>query len=162
MDALGSESALAAQLEAVGQRIEKLTKCFSALELAQQTLEKATAELQRRFAPRISQQAQEIFTKLTGGRYDRLNLQQDLTVNTAADEEIAMRSVQWRSEGTIDQLYLALRLAVARELTPSAPLVLDDALVRFDDIRHAAAMEILRQEAESRQVILFTCQGREH
>jgi uncharacterized protein YhaN len=83
-------------------------------------------------------------------------------VNTAADEEIAMRSVQWRSEGTIDQLYLALRLAVARELTPSAPLVLDDALVRFDDIRHAAAMEILRQEAESRQVILFTCQGREH
>ena len=162
MDALGSESALAAQLEAVGQRIEKLTKYFSALELAQQTLEKATAELQRRFAPRISQQAQEIFTKLTGGRYDRLNLQQDLTVNTAADEEIAMRSVQWRSEGTIDQLYLALRLAVARELTPSAPLVLDDALVRFDDIRHAAAMEILRQEAESRQVILFTCQGREH
>ena len=162
MDALGSESALAAQLEAVGLRIEKLTKCYSALELAQQTLEKATAELQRRFAPRISQQAQEIFTKLTGGRYDRLNLQQDLTVNTAADEEIAMRSVQWRSEGTIDQLYLALRLAVARELTPSAPLVLDDALVRFDDIRHAAAMEILRQEAESRQVILFTCQGREH
>jgi uncharacterized protein YhaN len=67
----------------------------------------------------------------------------------------------WRSEGTIDQLYLSLRLAVAKELTPDAPLVLDDALVRFDDVRHAAAMEVLRQEAESKQIILFTCQSRE-
>ena len=72
-----------------------------------------------------------------------------------------MRSAIWRSEGTIDQLYLALRLAVARELTPTAPLVLDDALVRFDDARHAAAMDILRQESQDKQVILFTCQSRE-
>ena len=161
MEALGSEAALQNQLDAVSARIEKLTGFYNALELAQQTLQNATAELQRRFAPRISQQAQEIFAKLTGGRYDRLNLQQDLSINAAATEDVAMRSAQWRSEGTIDQLYLALRLAVARELTPNAPLVLDDALVRFDDVRHAAAMEILRQEAETRQVILFTCQSRE-
>ena len=61
----------------------------------------------------------------------------------------------------MDQLYLALRLAVARELTPNTPLVLDDALIRFDDTRHAAAMEILKKEAQSKQVILFTCQTRE-
>ena len=61
----------------------------------------------------------------------------------------------------MDQLYLALRLAVARELTPQAPLILDDALVRFDDARLAAALGILRREAETKQVILFTCQGRE-
>ena len=161
MDALGSESALQQQLEAVHSRIEKLNQFYSALELAQGTLQDATAELQRRFAPRISQQAQEIFCQMTGGRYDRLNLQQDLSVNAASTEDVAMRSAQWRSEGTVDQLYLALRLAVARELTPHAPLVLDDALVRFDDTRHAAAMEILRREAENKQVILFTCQSRE-
>lgn len=72
-----------------------------------------------------------------------------------------LRSAMWRSEGTVDQLYLSLRLAVAKELTPDAPLVLDDALVRFDDVRHAAAMEVLRQEAENKQIILFTCQKRE-
>ena len=72
-----------------------------------------------------------------------------------------LHSAIWRSEGTIDQLYLALRLAVAKELTPEAPLILDDALVRFDDTRHAAAMDILRQEAEQKQIILFTCQSRE-
>ena len=72
-----------------------------------------------------------------------------------------MHSSQWRSDGTVDQLYLALRLSVAEELTPDAPLVLDDALVRFDDKRLAAALEILRETAKNKQVILFTCQGRE-
>ena len=73
-----------------------------------------------------------------------------------------LHGAMWRSEGTMDQLYFALRLAVARELTPEAPLILDDALVRFDDTRHAAAMEFLRQEAENKQIILFTCQSREN
>jgi uncharacterized protein YhaN len=161
MESLGSTESLRQQLSAIDHRIEKLNQYQAALELAQQTLQTATAELQRRFAPRISQQAQLLFGQLTGGRYDRLTLQQDLTVEASTGDEVALREIQRRSEGTVDQLYLALRLAVSRELTPSAPLVLDDALVRFDDTRHAAAMEILRQEAESKQVILFTCQSRE-
>jgi ATP-binding cassette subfamily C protein len=45
--------------------------------------------------------------------------------------------------------------------TPDAPLVLDDALVRFDDVRLAAALRILQEEAKQKQVILFTCQDRE-
>ena len=161
MDALGDENALRHQLREVELRLEKLEKTYAALELAQQTLANASEQLQRRFAPRIAEQARELFGRLTGGRYDRLNLTQELSVDTATTEDIAIRSAQWRSEGTVDQLYLALRLAVARELTPNAPLVLDDALVRFDDVRHAAAMEILRQEAQRKQVILFTCQSRE-
>ena len=161
MEALGTEEALAQQLEAGKERISKLNQYYAALELAQQTLHQATTELQRRFAPRISQQAQVLFGKLTGGRYERIQLQQDLSISVATGEEVALREIQRRSEGTVDQLYLALRLAVSRELTPSAPLVLDDALVRFDDVRHAAAMEILRQEADEKQVILFTCQTRE-
>jgi uncharacterized protein YhaN len=50
---------------------------------------------------------------------------------------------------------------VAESLTPNAPLILDDALVRFDDERLRLAMELLKQEAAKKQVILFTCQGRE-
>ena len=70
-----------------------------------------------------------------------------------------MRPGIWRSDGTVDQLYLALRLAVSRALLPGAPLVLDDALTRFDDRRLAAALELLRRE--DRQILLFTCQSRE-
>ena len=161
MEALGSEKALEMELKKITDRIAQLRQTYAALEKAQEYLDRATQELQRRFAPRISKEAQRIFGKLTGGRYDRLTLSQDLSVNVGAAEETVLRSALWRSEGTIDQLYLSLRLAVAKELTPDAPMVLDDALVRFDDVRHAAAMEVLRQEAEHKQIILFTCQKRE-
>lgn len=161
MESMGQEEALKSQLAAVRDRITRLTQTYTALELAQTTLHAATAELQRRFAPKIAKEAQNIFGKLTDGRYDRLTISQDLSLQAGAGDESVLHTVQWRSEGTVDQMYLALRLAVSRALTPSAPLVLDDVLVRFDDVRHAAAMNILKEEAGSRQIILFTCHERE-
>ena len=160
-DALGQETALRNQLKQVRQRIERLEETYSALELAQKALGAATSELQRRFAPRISKRAQELFSKLTHGRYQRMMLAEDLSIHVSAEQEATLRASQWRSDGTVDQLYLALRLAVAEELTPDAPLILDDAMVRFDDDRLATALNILDEMAENKQVILFTCQSRE-
>ena len=150
------------RLNAVNRRIAQLEDTYAALEIAQTALSAATTELQRRFAPRISKRAQELFHQLTLGRYERLTLSEDLSLNVCSRDEDTLRSSQWRSDGTVDQLYLALRLAVAEELTPDAPLILDDALVRFDDKRLAVALDILRQFGENKQVILFTCQGREN
>ena len=161
MEALGQEAALQQQLCEVNQRLQKLNETYAALELAQQTVAQASAQLQRRFAPKLAKRARELFGKLTGNRYDRLTLGEDLSVMVAARQEDTLHNSLWRSDGTADQLYLALRLAVAEELTPNAPLVLDDALVRFDDSRLASAMEILKEEAQNKQVILFTCQSRE-
>ena len=159
MEALGDPQGLRRQLEAVNARIGELEKIYNAAVLAQQTLEKARQELQRRFAPRISQRAQELFSRLTDGRYQRIALEQDLSVSTAAEGEDTLRGTLWRSDGTADQLYLALRLAVAEELTPEAPLVLDDALVRFDDNRLKEILNLLNQSGS--QVLLFTCHSRE-
>lgn len=161
MEAMGQETVLRRQLDQVDHRLDRLAQTNAALELALSTLAAATAQLQRRFAPRIVGDAQQILGRLTGGRYDRLTLSQDMSLDIAAQEETVLRETQRRSEGTVDQVYLALRLAVSRELTPDAPFILDDALVRFDDTRHAAAMEILKEEAQNRQIILFTCQTRE-
>ena len=161
MDALGTEETLLTQKTQLQNRITRLETYYCALSRAQETLQQATHELQRRFAPRISGRAQELFSRLTNGRYQRLSLCQDLSLEASAQEETTLRGTLWRSDGTVDQLYLALRLAVAEELTPQAPLVLDDALVRFDDVRLAAALKLLQEEAEQKQVILFTCQGRE-
>ena len=90
-----------------------------------------------------------------------VRLKEDLSLEVGMKQEVTTHSVQWPSDGTVDQLYLALRLAVAEELTPEAPLVLDDAMVRFDDKRLATALNILTEMAEDKQVILFTCQSRE-
>ena len=88
-------------------------------------------------------------------------MNENLSLSTGAAGENILRPGHWRSDGTIDQLYLALRLAVAEELTPDAPMILDDALVRFDDTRLAAALNILKEEANTKQILLFTCQDRE-
>ena len=161
MDSLGSETDLRAQLDRIDQRIRELTDKLSAIELALSTLQEAKAQLQRRFAPQITHRAQTLFARMTGGRYDRLLLSEDLSLQAATAAEDILRSSLWRSEGTVDQLYLSLRLAVSAELVPDAPLVLDDALVRFDDQRLKKAMEVLREESQNRQVLLFTCQSRE-
>ena len=160
-EALGDPESLRRELSAVQTRITQLEKIYDATVFAQQTLLEAKLELQRRFAPRISQRAQELFGKLTNGRYERITLGEDFSLSAAAEGENTLYGTLWRSDGTVDQLYLALRLAVAEELTPEAPLVLDDAFVRFDDRRLAQALEILKETSENKQVILFTCHSRE-
>ena len=162
MDALGSREQAEKQLQKVSDRIARLEDTYIALSVAQDALAAARAELQRRFAPRITRKAQQLLGQMTGGRYNSVTMQEDFSLQTSTDREDTLRDALWRSDGTMDQLYLSLRLAVAEELTPNAPLVLDDVLVRFDDRRMAEAVKILRQLAKNRQVILFTCQGREN
>lgn len=161
MDALGKEETLRAQKQQLTERIAVLEKYQRALNLALNTLTEATLELQRRFAPRISGRAKDLFSRMTDGRYQRLILKPDLSVDSGAQNEIGEQGTLWRSDGTVDQVYLALRMAVAEELTPNAPLILDDALVRFDDVRLAETLRILQEMAREKQIILFTCQSRE-
>lgn len=161
MEIIGSAEDLRLQHKRVSDRIARLEDTYTALTIAQETLMQARSELQRRFAPRITQRAQELLGAMTDGRYQSLTMGEDFSLRASAGQEDTQCDAIWRSDGTIDQLYLALRLAVAEELTPEAPLVLDDALVRFDDTRMAAALDILRKMAENKQVICFTCQNRE-
>ncbi len=161
MEALGQEDGLAKELSQVRARIAQLEKHYAALETAINYLEKARAELQKRFAPRISQKAQTYISRLTDGRYNRLFLDGDFILNAGTAEDVTPRPSRWRSDGTIDQLYLALRLAVSQELTENSPMILDDALVRFDDRRMKAALDLLKEESANRQIILFSCQRRE-
>ena len=159
--ALGERNALEQELDETNRQIQKLEAVYQAAVLAQETLEQTAQELQRRFAPRISRQAAEHMAYLTDGRYDRLTLDRDLQLHAKTKDETNLQTWQWRSDGTVDQLYLALRLAVAEELAPEAPMILDDALVLFDEKRLQKALELLSQTAIHRQVILFSCQNRE-
>ena len=162
MESLGNKETTRKQLQKVNARISRLEDTYGALQIAQETLAAARAELQRRFAPRITKRAQQLLSRMTDGRYHSVTMRDDFSLQAGAGQEDVLHDALWRSDGTMDQLYLALRLAVAEELTPNAPLILDDALVRFDDQRMRAAVEILQELSENRQVILFTCQGREN
>ena len=161
LEALGSRETLEGAWQKENRRVQTLRQYEAALTLAQETLTQAAQSLQRRFAPKISAQAQAYMAKMTEGRYDRVTLTEDLALEAGAAGETGLRDILWRSNGTVDQLYLSLRLAVAQTLTPEAPLILDDALVRFDDRRLKRALEVLEELGEEKQVLLFTCQTRE-
>lgn len=161
MEVLGDKEELKRRLKAMLQRISKLENTYAALTIAQETLTAAREELQRRFAPIITKRAQKLLSHMTEGRYNRIIMDNDFALQAGTTEEETIHEALWRSDGTIDQLYLALRLAVAEELTPKAPLVLDDVLVRFDDQRMRAAVEVLKEMAKDKQIICFSCQGRE-
>ncbi len=161
MEVLGDRDGLKKQHAALCEKISRLEETYEALTLAMDTLAEARRELQRRFAPRIAKQAQKNLSVMTGGRYSRFTLGNDFSLQAGTEQENVLRDAWWRSDGTMDQMYLALRLAVAGELIPEAPLILDDALVRFDEDRLSTALKLLRDEAQGRQVLLFTCQSRE-
>ena len=149
------------QLAQARHRLTELENTYLAICHAQEALESAVRELQRRFAPDITRRAGTYLRRLTGGVYDRICVDEDLTVLAARDSETTLRTASWRSEGTADQMYLALRLAVWEVLAPDSPLVLDDALVRFDQGRMERALDLLRELGGQRQILLFSCQDRE-
>ena len=160
--ALGDPAELEAKREALTARAEALTKRYDALELALGALENANSELQTRFSPQISALAGKLLGEMTGERYDTILLGSDLRAEARERGELVTRQLLYLSGGTADQVYLAVRLAICKlALGEDVPIVLDDALVRFDDERMRAALTLLRQEAGTRQIILFTCQKRE-
>ena len=161
MEGLAEEEQLQRQLNQLRRRLAELEKTRAAIGYAQQALRDAVQELQQRFAPRITRRAGQFLSRLTNGVYDRIAIDEDLTVLAARDRETGLRSAVWRSEGTADQMYLVLRLAVWEVLAPQSPLILDDALIRFDQSRMERAMDLLKELGKTRQILLFSCQERE-
>ena len=161
MEHLPEPELLQRRLSQTRRRLSELELTQQAIDCALDALETARMELQRRFAPRIAQRAGYFLSRLTGGVYDRIHIGEDLSVQAAREDETTLRSPQWRSEGTGDQMYLALRLAVWEVLAPECPIILDDALIRFDQKRMERALELLRELSQKRQILLFSCQERE-
>ena len=161
MEHLPDTDHLQRRLQQSRVRLAELEKTSRAIDLAQTALDTASRELQRRFAPTITRRAGYFLSCLTGGVYDRIVIGEDLSVQAARENETTLRSAQWRSEGTGDQMYLALRLAVWELLAPECPIILDDALIRFDQTRMERAMDLLLELGDKHQILLFSCQDRE-
>lgn len=105
--------------------------------------------------------AGEIFSQLTGGSFNQLVIDYDTNENPIirAIRQEEKVGVEGMSDGTQDQLYLALRLASIEHYLDQGepmPFIVDDVLINFDDFRSAAAMQALAKLAKRTQVIMFT------
>ena len=162
--ALDSSSDLTAQLSQKQEELAQLQEEYDAIALAMTALEQANTTLQNRFSPALGARAAEIFAALTAGKYGKVLLSSDLSLSAEAAGDPMSRSIQQLSQGAADQLYLAVRLAICDMVLPAekhVPLILDDALVTFDDDRLRAALDYLLSESKNRQILLFTCHDRE-
>lgn len=149
---------LEARRDALEAELERRTAEYDALDLALSVLEHANSALRERFSPTLNREAADLFSRMTGGKYTELTLSRDFSAMTGGD---GTRSALYLSAGTVDQLYLSVRLALCRLTVPDAPILLDDALCAFDDERAEAALAVLRELGQSRQILLFSCHQRE-
>ena len=161
---MDSPESLQAQRDQCTRRLEALQAEYDAIALAMETLTQANTVLQTRFSPALGAETARIFSAITGGRYDKVLLDRNLSLSAQPAGDAMPRALSLLSQGAGDQLYLAVRLAICRMVLPrdkAAPLILDDALANFDDQRLAAALDWLLEESRTRQILLFTCHRRE-
>ena len=162
--AAGDPAALESSIRELTERISVLEEEYAAVALALEALDTANTALQNRFSPELGRRAAEIFARLTGGRYTGVTLDRQFRLSAEPAGDAVFRDAALLSAGALDQLYLAVRLAICDLVLPpekSVPIVLDDALASFDDARCAAALRYLKEAAKERQILLFTCHSRE-
>ncbi|WP_295453631.1 YhaN family protein [uncultured Thiodictyon sp.] len=148
-------------MECAAARYRGAIRPWARLKLAHALLAQALERFRSRAQAPMVALASTYFSLMTGGRFVRLTADEsnDRVVLRAEREDGAALGVEALSEGTADQLYLALRLAaleLRRASHPQLPLILDDVLVTSDDTRAAHCLRALAQFAAGGQVMLFT------
>lgn len=164
IQALGDPGELRLRLQSLEERQSTLQKEYDAIALAMEVLALSNSTLQTRFSPALGERAASIFANLTGGRYNRVLLDRSMTPSAQQADQLSPHEAEQLSQGTADQLYLAVRLAICEMVLPTdkaVPILLDDALVNFDDQRMALALDYLLEVSARHQILLFTCQKRE-
>ena len=164
LNMLGDISELSEHKKQLEERIRALKSRYSALELALETLQEANNEMQRRFSPALSRCAGNILTSLTNGKYTSVTFDRELSANVRQNSDMVGHSDLTLSHGTVQQVYLALRLAMCQMVLDNdnpCPIILDDALADYDDERTIQALEYLYELSKQRQIIIFTCHNRE-
>jgi len=142
--------------ERIGQGLESYAVSAVAARLLEDALEAFEAERQ----PAVIQSAQDIFARLTGGRYTNLATPLGRFEPLVSGAASTGKAPDRLSRATAEQLFLALRLSYIDNLAgahPSLPVLMDDVLVNFDDERRCAAATVIAEFAARRQVIYFTC-----
>lgn len=106
--------------------------------------------------PAMIERANEIFERLSYGRYTQIKLNKQ-GVKVMQFSGILFEPHEL-SQGTLEQLYVALRLAFVESATSMVklPIIIDDAFVNFDEFRKTSMYQVLEQFSETTQVLFFT------
>ena len=139
---------------------KEIIQLGNAINLAKDELENAYHEMKNEITPKFTQQLSYLIQKVTNEKYQvlKLNDENNLMIEL---KDGSYKNANDLSIGTIDQMYLALRLSALEEITKEKiPILLDEAFCFYDEKRLENILKILYNSYDN-QVIIFTCTKRE-
>lgn len=142
------------QLNELGEK----NKCILA---TKELLERAYEKMRNNITPRFTQNLSNIASNISNGKYKKVifNEEKGLIVELESGEYISANRL---SAGTIDELYLSLRLSMLDEISEEKmPIILDEAFAYFDDERLKNCLTFLAEKSKEHQIIILTCSNRE-
>ena len=126
-----------------------------------ETLEMAYNKMKEEITPKFTEKLSDTIKNVSNNKYNKvkINISGEIIVEDSNENYINAENL---SLGTIDQLYLALRLASIEEITEETmPIILDEAFAYYDNERLKNILEYMSKEYKNRQIIIFTCTDRE-
>lgn len=148
-------------LKTVLEENERLREELTAIDLALDTMTELSSTIRDSFGLYLNKAASELIDGITGGIYNSMSVDENL--NIFMNTKTKLVPVDQVSSGTMDQIYLALRLAAAKLIQSGQdemPLIFDDSFVLYDDSRLKTALKWLCKAYQG-QIIVFTCHQRE-
>ncbi len=126
----------------------------AALDLAMKTIQDLSEEIYDSFGSVLNEQVSEIISRITNNKYSEVKIDDQLRVMVKSGNSFI--SMDYLSTGTMEQIYLALRLSIANVLiAEEMPIIMDDVFVTYDYQRLKETLSCLG-EYRNRQVIIFT------
>jgi len=160
LSSLGNAEDLEKEIEKLEEKKNAGQMEFDSLNVAIDVLKESEIEIQTRFSPALAACASKYLSILTDGKYDKMVLNRDFSLLVGNCTESVMHKSEYLSAGTVDLVYLAVRLAVCKLTLPEedkCPIILDDIFANFDEERTRRAINLLKEISKERQVILFSC-----
>lgn len=140
---------------------DRLRDETAAIDLALETLTEVSTSIRSSFGVLLNKTASDLIAGITGGIYNSMSIDENLNIFMNTPTKLV--PVEQVSSGAMDQIYLAVRLAVAQLMKgdgETLPLIFDDSFVQYDDSRLETALKWITK-AYNGQIIIFTCHKRE-
>ncbi len=149
------------EYEELKERLEELEKRNNEINITKEFLTKAYINMKNNITPKFTENLSKNISEISNGKYTKVAVNEDkgLIIENEHGEYI---SAELLSIGTIDQLYLSLRLSMINELSKEKmPIILDETFAYYDEERLKNILKFLSNTLNEHQVIIFTCTQRE-
>ena len=143
------------------ERMVNLKNLEKSMNLAKEILGSSYEKMKNTVTPKFTEELSKSISEITDGKYTKVKLNDDTGLVVELESGNYM-PVSRLSIGTIDQLYLSLRLAMAEKLSEEKmPIILDEAFAYYDKERLENILKYLEKRFNKYQIIIFTCTNRE-